>query len=83
MRRFAALILLASAAMPAQAENVIRWSSQGDAMTLDSHAQNEGMTLAMAQQIYEPLVNRTKNMILEPALAVSWGLTQDSTVWEF
>lgn len=83
MRRFAALILLATAALPVQAENTIRWSSQGDAMTLDSHAQNEGMTLAMAQQIYEPLVNRTKNMILEPALAVSWGLTQDSTVWEF
>lgn len=67
----------------ATAETVVRWSSQGDAMTLDSHAQNEGMTLATAQQIYEPLVNRTKDMILEPALAVSWGLTDNPTVWEF
>lgn len=69
--------------LSASAENTIRWSAQGDAITMDAHAQNEGMTLAMAQQIYEPLVNRTKDLILEPGLAVSWGLTDDPTVWEF
>ena len=31
--------------VPAQAEHVLRWSSQGDAMTMDPHAQNEGQTL--------------------------------------
>ena len=77
---FVALALCPSLAL---ADNLIRWSSQGDAMTLDAHAQNEGMTLATAQQIYEPLVNRTKDMTLEPALATSWGLTGDPTVWEF
>ena len=69
--------------LPAAAENTVRWSSQGDAMTLDAHAQNEGMTLATAQQIYEPLVNRSKDMTLEPALATAWGLTDDPSVWEF
>ena len=86
-----AVICLAAAGMSVQAyapgqahaENVIRWSSQGDAMTMDAHAQNEGMTLATAQQIYEPLVNRNEAMALEPALAVSWRLTDDPTVWEF
>jgi len=66
-----------------EAENIIRWSSQGDAMTLDVHAQNEGMTLSIAQQIYEPLINRNKSMILEPALALKWGLSDDPKVWEF
>ena len=47
-----AVALMILAAVPAQAENVIRWSAQGDAITLDPQAQNEGMTLATAQQIY-------------------------------
>jgi peptide/nickel transport system substrate-binding protein len=78
-----AVALMILAAVPAQAENVIRWSAQGDAITLDPQAQNEGMTLATAQQIYEPLVNRAETMALTPGLALSWGLTEDPTVWEF
>ncbi|NKB42821.1 MAG: ABC transporter substrate-binding protein [Alphaproteobacteria bacterium] len=70
-------------ALPAYAENTIRWSATGDAITLDPHAQNEGMTLATAQQIYEPLVNRDKTMALTPGLALSWGLSEDPTMWEF
>ncbi len=70
-------------APPALAENVVRWSSQGDAITLDPHAQNEGMTLATAQQIYEPLVNRAETMALTPGLALEWRLTEDPTVWRF
>jgi len=65
------------------AENTVRWSAQGDAITLDPHAQNEGMTLATAKQIYEPLVHRDETMALQPGLALSWGLTADPTVWEF
>ena len=34
-------------AVPASAENVMRWTSQGDALTLDPHSQNEGPTNAM------------------------------------
>lgn len=75
--------LLCIATASAQAENTVRWSAQGDAITLDPHAQNEGMTLATAQQIYEPLVNRAETMALTPGLALSWGLTEDPTVWQF
>lgn len=78
-----AFAVLLFAAPPVHAENVIRWSSTGDAITLDPHAQNEGMTLATAQQIYEPMVNRDETMALTPGLALTWGLTDDPAVWEF
>jgi len=64
------------------AKNVLRWSSQGDAFTMDPHAQNEGQTLTFAQQIYEPLVDRAPDLSKEPGLAVSWRLV-DPTIWEF
>lgn len=70
-------------AVPALAENVLRWSAQGDAITMDPQAQNEGMTLATAQQIYEPLVSRTATLALEPGLALTWALTDDPTIWRF
>ncbi|MEQ8508935.1 MAG: ABC transporter substrate-binding protein [Rhodospirillaceae bacterium] len=83
MRHIIFAFILLFAAQPAVAENVVRWAAQGDAITLDPHAQNEGMTLATAQQIYEPLVNRAETMALTPALALSWRLMEDRTVWEF
>ncbi|MBT4740127.1 MAG: ABC transporter substrate-binding protein, partial [Rhodospirillaceae bacterium] len=87
MRIFSLVLSLSTvllfAAPPVNADNVVRWSATGDAITLDPHAQNEGMTLATAQQIYEPLVNRDETMALTPGLALTWGLTDDPTVWEF
>ena len=34
----------------------IKWSMQGDSLTLDPHAQNEGPTTMVSRQIYEALV---------------------------
>jgi peptide/nickel transport system substrate-binding protein len=80
------LVLLAAVllmtAVPARAENVLRWASQGDAMTMDPHAQNEGQTLTFAQQIYEPLIERRPDLSMYPALATSWRQV-DPTTWEF
>ena len=45
-------------ASPALAENILRWTSQGDALTLDPHSQNESPTIAMNGQLYESLVTR-------------------------
>ena len=36
----------------------IKWSMQGDSLTLDPHAQNEGPTTQVSRQIYEALVTR-------------------------
>jgi peptide/nickel transport system substrate-binding protein len=50
----------------------LRWSSQGDILTMDPHSQNEGLNNAFSDHIYEPLVTRGKDLKVEPCLAVSW-----------
>ena len=76
---FAAVVLLAA---PAHAENVLRWASQGDAMTMDPHAQNEGQTRTFAQTVSDALVNRKPDLSKVPGLALSWKMTNPTT-WEF
>ena len=34
----------------------IKWSMQGDSLTLDPHAQNEGPTTQVSRQIYDCLL---------------------------
>lgn len=79
-----AALLLAAALLvtPAHAENVLRWASQGDAMTMDSHAQNEGQTRTFAQQVEDALINRRPDLSRIPGLAVSWKQVDPKT-WEF
>jgi peptide/nickel transport system substrate-binding protein len=60
----------------------LRWTSQGDALTLDPHSQNEGPTIAMNGNIYERLVNREPDLSLVPELAVSWEAVEPAK-WEF
>lgn len=73
-----ALIFTTSSVM---AENTLRWTSQGDALTLDPHAQNEGPTIVTNGQIYESLVTRSADLALQPELAESW--TADGDTWTF
>ncbi len=77
----ASLVALAVATAPATAENVFRWTSQGDALTLDPHAQNEGPTGDMNGRMYESLVTRGPSLALEPELAESW--TPGADGWTF
>ncbi|MEM8754520.1 MAG: ABC transporter substrate-binding protein, partial [Pseudomonadota bacterium] len=77
----AALTAGLALAAPAAAENVFRWTSQGDALTMDPHSQNEGPTTAMGGQIYESLVTRDYKLELQPELAVSWEAGTDG--WTF
>ncbi|MFN4089899.1 MAG: ABC transporter substrate-binding protein [Alphaproteobacteria bacterium] len=77
-----AAVAIALAMTPAYAKNTLRWASQGDALTLDPHAQNEGPTNAMNLNIMEPLVRSDKDLKNEPALATSWTVLEP-TVWEF
>ncbi|MES2355005.1 MAG: ABC transporter substrate-binding protein [Pseudomonadota bacterium] len=58
------------------------WSSRGDILTMDPHAQNEGLTNNVSEQIYEPLVQWSKEFKLESCLAVSWS-NPKPTVWQF
>jgi peptide/nickel transport system substrate-binding protein len=68
---------LMAAAHPASAENLLRWTSQGDALTMDPHSQNEGPTIAMNNFIYDALVTRDPALTLQPALAESWTAAPD------
>ncbi len=60
----------------------IKWSMQGDSLTLDPHAQNEGPTTQVSRQVYEALVQRGLDMKIGPALATKWRAT-DPNNWEF
>ena len=75
---------LMAAALAIVAGNVeaktLRFSSQGDIITIDPHAQNEGFTNAFLDSIYEPLVTRGKNLKVEPCLALSWQLANPTTM---
>ena len=83
--KFRKLLAVSVAALmvanPAFAENVLRWTSQGDALTMDPHSQNEGPTIAMNGQIYESLVTRDAALNLQPELAESWEAGADG--WTF
>ena len=49
-------------ALPASGQT-LRWSSQGDALTMDPHSQNEGLTNALTGQVYDKLVRREAVLI--------------------
>ncbi|MGH6814065.1 MAG: ABC transporter substrate-binding protein, partial [Hyphomicrobiaceae bacterium] len=78
----AALLATTMAAGLAEARTV-KWARSGDSLTLDPHAQNEGPTHNLSHHIYEPLIIRDTQGKPLPALAESWAITSDPTVWEF
>ncbi len=76
-----AVCLCLLAAPPAQSRT-LRWASQGDALTMDPHAQNEGLTNSMNGQVYERLVKRDRALNIVPGLATSWQQTGPLS-WRF
>ncbi|KMW58392.1 putative binding-protein-dependent transport protein (periplasmic) [Candidatus Rhodobacter oscarellae] len=78
-----AATLLATTAVSVSAET-LRWARQGDSLTLDPHAQNEGPTSALAHQIMETLVVRDMTGAMVPGLATEWGPSEENpNVWVF
>jgi peptide/nickel transport system substrate-binding protein len=75
----ALLLFLAAGGAPAQ---TLRWASQGDALTMDPQAQNEGLNNAINGQVYERLTGRDRQLNLVPALATEWRQTGPLT-WRF
>ncbi|MCS6891701.1 MAG: ABC transporter substrate-binding protein [Rhodovarius sp.] len=60
----------------------IRWSASGDPNTMDPHSQNVGTVTMVLQQIYDPLIHRTRDLGLAPGLALSWEQTAPDR-WRF
>ncbi len=61
----------------------VTWARAFEAPTLDPHAHNDGASLTLNQQIYEPLLLRDAQGKTAPALAEGWSSTSDPLVWEF
>ncbi len=78
----ATLSLALVAFCPSAGAATLRWSSQGDFLSADPHAQNEGLNNAINDGIYERLTARDKNLKLIPALDTSWE-ARTPTVWRF
>ena len=59
-----------------------RWSSQGDYLSADPHAQNEGTNNLINDQIFERLVAYDKQLRTIPSLATTWE-QKGPTTWRF
>ena len=80
----AALLLVAGLGLhgtPAYAAK-LRWANDGDANSMDPYTRNETFLLTFAQNFYDPLVRRDKDLKVEPALAESWE-QPDPLTWRF
>src|ERR1044072_8879867 len=60
----------------------LRWPSQGDYLSSDPHAQNEGLNNNLNDEIYERLTTRAHDLTLQPSLATSWERI-GPTVWRY
>ncbi|MBX3585014.1 MAG: ABC transporter substrate-binding protein [Ramlibacter sp.] len=78
----AAVFCAVAATSVAVSAQTVRIANQGDSLSMDPHSLNESLQLSVTGNIYEPLVDRNKDLSLAPALATSWKQTSP-TVWRF
>ncbi len=76
------LLLCALAVSLAAPAKTFRMSSSGDASTMDPHAENELVTNALTNLVYENLIRYDEQLRLAPSLATSWKNTGPKT-WVF
>lgn len=86
MRRLAlaaALLCGTTLATPLAAQaQTFRWANDGDVNSMDPYTRQETFLLAFNANIYDPLVRRGADMVVQPALAERWE-TPSPTVWRF
>ncbi|MFM8591124.1 MAG: ABC transporter substrate-binding protein, partial [Limnohabitans sp.] len=70
-----ALALSLGAGISVSQAQTLRWANQGDPQTMDPHSQNEALTNAVNNHVYEALVGRGDNLELVPELAERWQQT--------
>ncbi len=82
--RIVATLLATTMLASGAAAETIRWARASDALTLDPHSQNQGVTHNFAHHIYETLVDRDAEGNLQPRLATSWEMKEgDPNTWVF
>src|SRR5437667_9262339 len=72
---------LAFGTVPLSAKT-FRWANDGDIISMDPYARQETTLLSFASNIYEPLIQRDRQLKLEPALATEWS-NPTPTIWRF
>ncbi|NLD54243.1 MAG: ABC transporter substrate-binding protein [Burkholderiaceae bacterium] len=77
-----AALVAASGAASTVSAATFRWAGASDISSMDPYARNETLLLTFTANIYEPLVRRTPDLKIEPALAVRWGQVSPTT-WFF
>jgi len=84
MRRLFLACAIAAALLPPLSGHAktLRWSSQGDFVTLDPYSQNESLVYIAGRHVYESLLQYDENFNLMPVLATSWEALSP-TVWRF
>ena len=60
----------------------MRWASQGDILTMDPHAQNEGLNNTANSYIYESLVTYNEKFEVVPSLSTDWK-QETPLIWRF
>ena len=80
-------LVVSSGVVPGIGQNAasaatLRWANDGDVNSMDPYARQETFLLTFMQNIYEPLVGRSKELKVEPALATEWSQTAPD-VWRF
>lgn len=81
-RLIAMTAIAVSLAMPTALAKTLRWASAADALTLDPHSLNEGPTSALAQHVYDALIQRDPSLKKMPNLALSWTPIEGDA-WRF
>ena len=76
------LLCLALVTAPSGDAKHFRWTSQGDARSMDPHGQTEKFTDSIVALSYEYLVTRGKDYSIVPQLAVAWT-NPEPTRWIF
>ena len=83
MKKSLSVLLLASVLASTGAHSAtFKWASTTDPQTMDPHATNSAPVLGFLNNVYEGLVRRDKNMVVEGALAERWEPLGDKG-WRF
>jgi peptide/nickel transport system substrate-binding protein len=84
MIRLCGALLATTMLVSAASAETVRWARASDALTLDPHSQNQGVTHNFSHHIYETLLDRDVAGTLIPRLATEWAIKEgDPTTWVF